>query len=249
TYMCRDSVKLHIDPGDDDIPYGKGQYSLSVFDAVFGSSELIDEPNIISSIYLSPEIKGVIHHPNYYFQSSSRKIAFHLDLLLMTQGWRGYKYHQYVLEVDSVKLPKNQDVIKGNIKRIRFGRNPIPTEGNILVYFAGNPQSISTGMQGDFSFLPEYTSEHTSSIILSAKDKKGSDKVIIQLNDGEFQTELSKYLIVSGDGVEGYYSPPTYIYEDINRNLVVNTSNSIWIEEVEIRRNKDKEYEDPELSM
>ncbi len=249
TYMCRDSVKLHIDTGDDDIPYEKGQYSLSVFDAVFGSSELIDEPNIISSTYLSPEIKGVIHHPDYYFQSSSMKIAFHLDLLLMTQGWRSYKYNQYVFEVDSVKPPKNQDVILGNIMRTRFGRNPKPTEGNILVYFAGNYQKISTDMQGDFSFIPEYTSEHTSSIILSAKDKKGSDQVIMQLTDEDFQKELIKYQMALGDSVEGYYSLPTYIYEDINKTLAVNAGQSIWIEEVEIMRNKDKEYEDPELSL
>lgn len=248
-YLPRDSVSLHIDLSNKIFDYGNGQYSVSVFDAVFGSAVLIDEPNIISSSYLSPEIRSVVHNPNYYFNSDSGLTAYHLDLLLMTQGWRAYNYLEKMTGIDSVKIPENQDVVKGNIKKIMFANRYVPTEGNILIYFAGNSKTISTDSLGNFSFFPEYTKDHTSSILLAGKDKKGSDEVFLSLYDAEFQNSMEEYLHGSFDSTNRIFYSPTYVYEDITRKLHVNTRNSIWIDEVEIRAKKYQGYQDVDIGL
>lgn len=50
--------------------------------------------NLVSSLLLSSDLKGYIHNPGYYFSERSAEVARHLDLLLMTQGWRRFSWKQ-----------------------------------------------------------------------------------------------------------------------------------------------------------
>ncbi len=248
-YLCRDPVRLSINMNSRDIDLQEGQYSLSVYDAVFGSSGMIDEPNIISSIYLSPEIRGKIYNPDYYFLSDDRKTGYHLDLLLITQGWRKFSYLQSLTAVDSMDLPQDQDVIKGNIKRFKFAAQPYPTAGKILVYFAGNSEKIETDSEGNFLFTPVYTRDHTSPVMVSAKDNKGSEKVYLNLELDEFRKGISLYMHEKNELNQTESSDPVDIYEDLSRNMDMNRNNSIWIDEVEFTKKVDEDYPDLETAM
>ena len=68
-------------------------FSLSVFDTN------TDEPtyndgNIMTDLLLSSELKGFIAHPAYYFEKDDETHRRHLDLLMMVQGWRKYKWEE-----------------------------------------------------------------------------------------------------------------------------------------------------------
>lgn len=45
--------------------------------------------NILSHLFLSGELRGYIHQPGYYFSKAPRAEE-HLDLLMLTHGWRKY---------------------------------------------------------------------------------------------------------------------------------------------------------------
>ncbi len=47
--------------------------------------------NILSYLLMSSELKGTVEEPGYYFRSDTT-MAKDLDLLMLTQGWRQYKY-------------------------------------------------------------------------------------------------------------------------------------------------------------
>lgn len=47
--------------------------------------------NILSYLLMSSELKGVVEEPGYYFGTDKNKTK-DLDLLMLTQGWRQYKY-------------------------------------------------------------------------------------------------------------------------------------------------------------
>lgn len=49
--------------------------------------------NIISNFILKPFIKGGIENASYYFKNINSKKLRELDLLLITQGWSKYKWH------------------------------------------------------------------------------------------------------------------------------------------------------------
>ena len=49
---------------------------------------------IISSLLLSADIKGPVNNAGYYFLNKEKTTLQHLDLLLMTQGWRRFTWKQ-----------------------------------------------------------------------------------------------------------------------------------------------------------
>lgn len=68
--------------------------SVSITDA--GTSTDPDEDNIFSHILLSSDIKGYVHDPAYYFSGREDSIRDHLDLVMMTNGWRRFKWDDVV---------------------------------------------------------------------------------------------------------------------------------------------------------
>jgi hypothetical protein len=53
-----------------------------------------DDGNLLTSMLLSSELRGFIARPAYYFQSNDDEHRHHLDLLMMVQGWRKYKWKE-----------------------------------------------------------------------------------------------------------------------------------------------------------
>ena len=49
--------------------------------------------NIYSSFYLKPYLKGHIENAGYYFENTSTKKEYELDLLLLNQGWSSYQWN------------------------------------------------------------------------------------------------------------------------------------------------------------
>jgi hypothetical protein len=51
---------------------------------------------IISHLMLSSELKGDVYNPAYYFSGQSEEISQHLDLVMLTHGWRRFKWDDIV---------------------------------------------------------------------------------------------------------------------------------------------------------
>ncbi len=62
--------------------------SLSATDALLPAN---NAATIGSEILLNSELKGYIEDPCHYFENADAKTDSHLDLLMMTQGWRRYE--------------------------------------------------------------------------------------------------------------------------------------------------------------
>jgi hypothetical protein len=72
-----------------------GNYSLSVF--MIDSLQTMPEENIISWLYLSSDLIGKIESPEYYFTNTDKNSDEALDNLLLTQGWRRFKWNDIVV--------------------------------------------------------------------------------------------------------------------------------------------------------
>ena len=64
--------------------------SVSITDADLDPPN--EQDNIYSSILLTSDIKGKVYNPAYYFSNASDSVASHLDLVMMTNGWRRFKW-------------------------------------------------------------------------------------------------------------------------------------------------------------
>jgi hypothetical protein len=79
-----------------------GNFSVAVTDGdAFGKDE--EGQNIFSALLLSPELKGEIHDPGYYFKNESDSLGQQLDLVMLTNGWRHFLW-QKVLNNESYAL-------------------------------------------------------------------------------------------------------------------------------------------------
>ncbi|RFZ85159.1 hypothetical protein DYU05_06045 [Mucilaginibacter terrenus] len=69
----------------------RANLSISVTDAEFadGSS---DADNIITHLLLTGDLHGKIYQPGYYFRNREDSTIRNLDLVMLTNGWRKYKW-------------------------------------------------------------------------------------------------------------------------------------------------------------
>jgi hypothetical protein len=96
--------------------------SLSVTD---GAGSYDSSQNILTQFLLLSEIKGHVHDPSYYFSSAKDNIANHLDLVMLTNGWRRFAWDD-VLAGKQPKMAYPHDStyvsIVGKIDNISSGK-------------------------------------------------------------------------------------------------------------------------------
>jgi hypothetical protein len=79
--------------------------SLSVTDAD-ADGEGTDADNIYSRLLLTSELKGQIFHPAYYFTGPADSAEQYLDLVMLTHGWRRFKWDQLARgKIPVIKYP------------------------------------------------------------------------------------------------------------------------------------------------
>jgi hypothetical protein len=67
-----------------------GNFSVTVTDA--DAVNASEDDNIYTSMLVSSELIGKVYHPAYYFQNNSDSLKEQLDLVMLTNGWRHFKW-------------------------------------------------------------------------------------------------------------------------------------------------------------
>ena len=144
---------------------GKNVYEIDVPDSISTSLSLAitdgesvndSTGNIISQFLLSDEIKGYIHNPAYYFSSTEDSVVKHLDLVMLTNGWRRFKWED-VLRSKIPALPYQRDTsylsINGEIEKLSDSKIKKAEFVNlILVGKDSSTQFIFAPLKADGSF-------------------------------------------------------------------------------------------------
>jgi hypothetical protein len=103
--------------------------SISVTDATIGAP---DENTIYSDILLSSEIKGKIYNPGYYLSSDADSVTGHLDLVMLTNGWRRFDWDKIKAGV----TPTYQHPVETDFMRLRgkvFGVKTLSTTTPLML--------------------------------------------------------------------------------------------------------------------
>jgi hypothetical protein len=156
---------------------GKNQFDLFLKDTVNGAFSIsVTDPdydlypkrqeNIFSNLLLTSDLPGYINDPAYYFSNDNDSISEDLDLLMMTNGWRRFKW----TELMSGKMPSVKYIDPGFIS----------LKGNAKIsgskkYFTNNDMSV---------FISSFDS--TSIIMSTQADEKGNFNIDSVLLIGDF---------------------------------------------------------------
>ncbi|MEJ7826813.1 MAG: hypothetical protein WKF91_01410 [Segetibacter sp.] len=114
--------------------------SIAVTDASLGRQK--NEDNIISRLLLTGDIKGYVHNPTYYFSNNSDSIAAHLDLVLLTHGWRRYNWSDLAAGKKPVLKFPNDPALSLNAKIFGISSaSPLRQDEEIFAIVKGTDSS------------------------------------------------------------------------------------------------------------
>ena len=139
--------------------------------------------NISSYFLIESDIKGAIHNPSYYFDVNNPKRLEHLDLLLLTQGWRDFLWKTIPKPNDSIAyFPEYDFTIAGHVKQL-LGNKP---KANVNITLALmnkeglNILNTTTNNEGSFNFDKlRFYGETTMFLNSKNENGKGKGEIIV----------------------------------------------------------------------
>ena len=181
-YASRKKVTVNIHVNGNLTDSLKANLGLSVFRV--DSLESFSGYDIRSWFYLGSDIKGYIESPEYYFTHTGEQAESALDNLMITQGWRRFKW---------------EDLIENKMQEVEF----IPewtghlVNGRITDRVSGQPienQSTYLAGPGPKSQLAGSTSNKKGQVLFDMSHLLGSTVLVLQTenrNDSNFRMDIS----------------------------------------------------------
>jgi len=118
----------------------RSNLSLSVTDAT-ADGMFPSEDNIVSRLLLTGELKGKVHNPYYYFSSTGDSLVSQLDLVMLTHGWRRFKWESLVRgQVPVIKNPE-QDYLSMRVEVLGVDPYKIAKDESINVIMSKKDSS------------------------------------------------------------------------------------------------------------
>ena len=168
-----------------------GNFSVAVTDLGKVPVEEDDQLTILSNLLLTSDLKGYIEKPNYYFSDTTAGKTRQLDNLLLTQGWRRFKWQDVVAakEPEITFRPELGLEISGKITN-EF-KKPLPgARVNLVSLTPGMFLKLDTisDAKGNFVF-DRLDFPDSASVLIQAKTEKGLKTINLTLNESPKPTE------------------------------------------------------------
>lgn len=114
-----------------------------------------ERENIFSGVLLTSDIKGYVHNPAYYFSSDADSVSQHLDLVMMTNGWRRFKWDEVLSGhfVNIKHMPENYLSIEGRMYGVNKTLMANKEINSIIQLKNGNKQFLNTALQPEGRFV------------------------------------------------------------------------------------------------
>lgn len=148
-YNQRDSVSVKISLIVNSRIPQDAFLSLSATEDIFKDNSSGFPSTISSWFLLESDIRGPVEEPSYYFDPSNPNRLKDLDMLLLTQGWRDFKW-----KYENIKYsPESGFTISGRVRK-KFADVPLKNaKVNLAIFKSGNPliTLVSTDTSGRFN--------------------------------------------------------------------------------------------------
>ncbi|MDR0989200.1 MAG: TonB-dependent receptor [Prevotellaceae bacterium] len=183
-YGSREKVTLQLSAKDiHNLPV-EGNFSISITNrATVQPDSLAD--NILSNLLLTSDLKGYIENPGYYFLNQESKTLRHLDLVMMTHGWRRHRITNVAkITPPSIKYYMEEgQIISGRVDGLWGG----DVKSGIVTLLNPRNKAMLTATTDDKGrFLFSTFFRKGSPFIVQAHSQKGSAKVGIEMDSLTF---------------------------------------------------------------
>ncbi len=173
-YGTRSKTDLRLHATGKDGKAAVGSYSVSVTDESKVHVDESDERSIRATLLLSSELKGHIEAPNYYFAQPSAETRGHLDLLMLTQGYRKILWKDLMEDkfIAPAFAPERTGGIAGTVKSP--GGKPLAGQKVQLMGTGGGLFLLDTLTDANGRFVfPELELTDSTKFVVRASGAKG----------------------------------------------------------------------------
>ncbi len=167
------------------------------------------QDNILSWFLMSSELKGEIYEPSFYFDKKEIKAKKALDLVLMTHGWRRFKWKEILNIKPEISYAAEQQ--RNVAGRITIKKNGKPVRAKVWLFEKQNNKRASHLTSAKDGYFLFKNVDPTSDLQLIAKYKnKKAGKLNIQILDND---SIPSSLLTSNNGnftplnIEGKTNP------------------------------------------
>jgi hypothetical protein len=168
----------------------QGNFSISVTDNEYSKLPAREE-NIFTTLLLTSDIKGYVHNPAYYFLADNDSVKTALDMVMMTNGWRRFKWEQLMTSSLPASGYKDKKYITLAGKANLQGTKKPFTDKQLLLFIIGankkrTTQFLQTDSEGNFVLDSMIFFDKTRLLFSDVRGKK-SQYIDILLNSDSVQ--------------------------------------------------------------
>lgn len=121
----RNEIEISVPPNIE------ANLSVSVTDAFIESDS---SENIISQLLLTGDLKGEVYKPAYYFKNNSDSITHHLDLVMLTHGWRRFQWEEVIKgKFPAITYPKDSTYLTLSGKLFGLSPGQLQSGGAVIM--------------------------------------------------------------------------------------------------------------------
>ena len=145
--------------------------------------------NIISHLLLTGEIKGQVYHPSYYFSNTSDSISRQLDLVMLTHGWRRFKWDDVAAgKFPKINYPKDTSYLTLSGKLYGALPSQLRDAGDIVLILKqknGNNKMVTVPVKPNGTFNdPSLVLFDTTHIYYQLSKAKGLSDISVKFMEG-----------------------------------------------------------------
>jgi hypothetical protein len=149
----------------------------------------VNSENILTYLQLTSDVKGFIEQPNYYFDKANPNSLVHLDILLMTQGWRRFTWSEVLTPTfKEPQYPIETGItLSGSALQLNDKPAPKPVEVSIVYHPTKDQTEVlqaKTDAKGKFVFTNLNLNGEVQAMVQGRKEKGGKD-VLLKLDQPE----------------------------------------------------------------
>ena len=218
-YATRKKVSITIQPDDTGVKNDSASLSMTVYR--LDSLQSFDAATINSYLLLTSDLKGFVEDPNYYFLNDDKETNTSLDYLMLTNGWRRFKWEEVLNNRKPLfdYIPEyNGGIITGKVINTITGEPGKNVESYI------SAPGFQTGFNSSFS-------DKDGRVAFELKKFYGSSEIILQPNT----IKDSIYRIDVADPFSNNYSGtpvPDFILQQKSANALLEQSISMQVQNI-----------------
>ncbi|HVW97144.1 MAG TPA: hypothetical protein VHA56_14330, partial [Mucilaginibacter sp.] len=182
-YRTREKVQINLSSEGKQGEPVLGAFSVAVTDETKLPVDDTTESTILTNLLLTTALKGYVENPGYYFSRINKRTATDLDILMLTQGYRSFKWRKILSDKDENKLERKEKglTIIGTIKK-----NGTPLSNAKVKLFSKMKGGVMLDTISDFSgrfVFDNLSFMDSTKFVLQGQTAKGNREVDIVLDD------------------------------------------------------------------